>query len=168
MNRLAIYHRVQSAGLVPENTIDADAKLVACAVAVVVTHQQKVLFGKRVSGTTEYEWQLPGGWIEIGETPQLAARREVVEETGIQVADLQFVGITNNIFSAQNHSISMYFEAECVDAGSLQVGEASKCISWVWKYWEEVSDNLFLPLQLFKQSDYRPFLDDERRTKALF
>jgi 8-oxo-dGTP diphosphatase len=137
---------------------------VACAVAVIVTHQRQVLFGKRCSGETEILWQLPGGWIEAGESPQQAARREVSEETGLQLSELRFVGLSNNIFSACKHSLSLYFEAECVDAGSLFAGERDKCAGWEWRDWNEIGENLYLPLRLFRQTEYRPFASDEFRT----
>jgi 8-oxo-dGTP diphosphatase len=37
-------------------------------------------------------WDIPGGHIEKGETPEEAARREVYEETGTQLASLQLLG----------------------------------------------------------------------------
>jgi 8-oxo-dGTP diphosphatase len=37
-------------------------------------------------------WDIPGGHIEKGETPEEAARREVYEETGAQLASLQLLG----------------------------------------------------------------------------
>ena len=139
---------------------------VNCAVAVIVTDARQVLFGRRACDNGAYEWQLPGGWIERGESPQQAARREVSEETGLQLRDTRFVGITNNIFSSQNHSISMYFEAECVERGSLTVAERGKCYGWEWRQWEEVNNNLFLPLRLLKQMEYRPFLQTGQQTRV--
>jgi 8-oxo-dGTP diphosphatase len=135
---------------------------VNCAVAVVVTHARKVLFGRRMTSSGGIEWQLPGGWIEIGESPHQAARREVVEETGLVLRDLCFVGTTSNVFPARKHSISLYFEAECANADSLIVAERQKCSDWEWKCWNEVTDHLFLPLCLLRQTEYRPFLQQGR------
>lgn len=132
--------------------------------AVVVTHRQRVLFGKRPAKSIGFEWQLPGGSIEAGESPPQAARREVLEETGLSLLDLDFVGLTSNVFSAQNHTISLYFEAECVDPGPLTVAEAGKCIAWEWKPWSQVNDSLYLPLRLFKNTEYQPFLKNRRVT----
>jgi 8-oxo-dGTP pyrophosphatase MutT (NUDIX family) len=80
---------------------------VACGVAVIVTHRQQVLFGKRKFAAGGFAWQLPGGWIDPGESAQQAARREVGEETGLQLQELQFVGVTSNVFSPSNHSMSL-------------------------------------------------------------
>ena len=51
-------------------------------VAVIVCHQGQVLFGQRLNQEGLGQWQLPGGWIEWGESPEQAACREVKEETG--------------------------------------------------------------------------------------
>ena len=107
---------------------------------------------------------MPGGWIEAGESPRQAVRREVVEETGLQLRDLHYVGISSNIFSLSNHSVSLYFEAECVDREMLAVVEPDKCGDWEWRHWSEVNDRLFLPLRLLKQTEYRPFSPDIRKT----
>ena len=143
-------------------SINSNEQRVNCAVAVVVTHARKVLFGRRMTASGGCEWQLPGGWIKVGESPHQAARREVLEETGLLLRDLSFVGTTNNVFSAYKHSISLYFEAECVNQDSLIVAERQKCSHWEWKRWTEVTENMFLPLCLLKQTEYRPFLQQDR------
>ena len=142
--------------------------MVACGVAVVVTHRQKILFGKRKSAENGFEWQLPGGWIDRGESPEQAARREVCEETGLQLQEVRFVGITNNIFSAHKHSISLYFEAECADAGALIVRETGKCIAWEWRNWADLTEQLYLPLRLLRKTGYQPFLSDPQQTYVSF
>ncbi|WP_084243695.1 NUDIX hydrolase [Planomicrobium okeanokoites] len=39
------------------------------------------------------EWGLPGGFMELDESVQDTARREVFEETGLQLKELEFFGI---------------------------------------------------------------------------
>jgi ADP-ribose pyrophosphatase len=39
-----------------------------------------------------YTWELPAGTLDPGETPEQAARREVLEETGIRISDAQYLG----------------------------------------------------------------------------
>lgn len=123
-----------------------------------MTHQEKVLLGKRIVPDQEFVWQLPGGWIELGESPEQTARREVTEETGLGIDELRFVGLTNNIFPDQNHSISLYFEAECSNPEQLNNREPDRCEKWIWMQWQELQNNLYLPLQLLKDTDYQPCL----------
>ena len=136
----------------------------ACGVAIVLTHRQRVLFGKRRTKSTGYEWQLPGGWILPGEAPLQAAERELREETGLAMQAPRFVAVTSNRFSADEHSVSLFFEAECADAGALTLVETDKCIAWQWMRWDEPGGRFFLPLRLLRETGYRPFDGDANRT----
>ena len=129
----------------------------ACGAAIVVTYRQRVLFGKRRAKSTGYLWQLPGGWILPGEAALQAAERELREETGLCVRNPRFVAVTSNRFDADIHSMSLIFEAECVDPGALTVTETEKCMGWEWLAWDAPGERLFLPLRRLVESGYRPF-----------
>ena len=84
----------------------------------------------------------------------------MLEETGLRLLDLRFFGTTSNVFSADEHSLSLYFEAECVDVDLLAAVEQQKCGVWEWRNWSEITDNLFLPLSLLKKTGYQPFFSE--------
>jgi 8-oxo-dGTP diphosphatase len=140
------------------NQADLRCNFPRTGVAVIVTHKRKILFGKRIISPAEFAWQLPGGWIRTGESPEQTAKREVREETGLELRSTRFVAYTNNIFSFRDHSISLYFEAECSNPEMMRVCEPDKCEQWVWMDWQDMTDNLYLPLKLLRDSDYQPFL----------
>jgi 8-oxo-dGTP diphosphatase len=55
------------------------------AAGAVVLHEDKVLLVLRGQPPAEGVWAIPGGSVELGETLQAAAEREVLEETGLHV-----------------------------------------------------------------------------------
>ena len=56
-----------------------------CAVGVVVRKDDSVLLIQRGNPPRRGSWSLPGGAVELGELVREAARREVLEECGIEV-----------------------------------------------------------------------------------
>lgn len=55
------------------------------AVGAVVFHKARVLLVRRGKPPAEGLWAIPGGSIELGETLQQAAEREILEETGVTI-----------------------------------------------------------------------------------
>jgi len=53
----------------------------------------EVLLIKRKNDPFSGAWALPGGYVDEGETPEFAARRELVEETHVNEPPLYHVGI---------------------------------------------------------------------------
>ncbi len=58
--------------------------------AVLLDDRQRVLFIRRGSHPGRGKWSFPGGLVRVGEPLRRAARREALEETGLEV-DLQDV-----------------------------------------------------------------------------
>jgi len=66
------------------------AEPAAAIVAVIVTASEGVLAVRRADGNPP--WTFPGGQIEPGETPAVAGRREVKEETGLDIVAGRILG----------------------------------------------------------------------------
>ena len=60
-------------------------KVPQVAVGAIVFKDNKVLLVRRGKPPSENMWAIPGGSVEIGETLQHAAEREILEETGITI-----------------------------------------------------------------------------------
>jgi 8-oxo-dGTP diphosphatase len=60
-------------------------------VGVVVFHGQRVLLIRRARPPSAGSWSLPGGAVELGESTRDAARREIMEETGVAISEPVFV-----------------------------------------------------------------------------
>jgi mutator protein MutT len=65
--------------------------LLQCGASIIVFNkEEKVLMIHR---TDDDSWCFPGGSIELGEKVEEAAKREVLEETGLVVDDLELFGV---------------------------------------------------------------------------
>ncbi len=73
------------------------ANSVPGAQAVIVA-DGAVLLGRRANDPGRGLWDLPGGFLQEGEDAEHALRREVREETGLELDNLEFIGTWNEAY----------------------------------------------------------------------
>ncbi|RKP04406.1 NUDIX hydrolase domain-like protein, partial [Thamnocephalis sphaerospora] len=114
------------------------------------------LVGRRIGSHGSGTWQLPGGHLEFGETPENCAKREVLEETGLCVDSVTTITCTNDPMPAEGkHYVTVFTRAVCIDADPVpQLMEPEKCTEWRWTTMRQLASPsetemrpLFLPLQ---------------------
>ena len=113
---------------------------------VLVMRRGRVLLGRRRGSHGEGYYAAPGGHIEFGESFEQAARREVSEETGLEIADLKLLSIGNYVFKREDgerHYIDVDFVCEA-PTGEPQLAEPEKCDGWDWYDLDDLPQPLFI------------------------
>src|SRR3954468_11440893 len=72
--------------------MDKDRPWVA-ADCVVFDRRDRLLLIRRKNAPFQGQYALPGGFVELGETTENAARRELQEETGVMAQSLILIGV---------------------------------------------------------------------------
>ncbi|XP_078439044.1 nudix hydrolase 1 [Wolffia australiana] len=136
--------------------------MVAAAVAVfVIKDGSSVLLGRRLSAVGYGTYALPGGRLEFGESFEECARREVKEETGLDIERVEAVHVANFVHTAgptPAHFVVLMVRAVLSDpAQQPETREPDKCESWSWFPWPTaVPEPLFGPLHAFHRAGLDP------------
>lgn len=104
---------------------------VGTGIAVIIVRDGKVLVGKRLGSHNAGKWSFPGGHLDGGERWEEAARREVLEETGLVLDNLSVVGVGNNYVPQERlQYTTIYLRAHA--RGEPKLLEPAKCEGWIW------------------------------------
>ncbi|MBR6807585.1 MAG: NUDIX hydrolase [Clostridia bacterium] len=96
------------------------------SVAGVVVKEGKVLLARHTYGGGAGMLIIPGGFVEFGESPQDALKREFLEETGISVEPRRIIGVRFNM-----HDWYIVFEAEYVSGEAISDNNENSEVVWV-------------------------------------
>jgi 8-oxo-dGTP diphosphatase len=116
-------------------------------VLVILKYNNKVLLGKRKGSHGNGEWSFPGGHLEINESIEECAKREVFEETGIVIKNdsISKDEYTNDIFIRENkHYITIYQTYNIDEFVIPKLIEPDKCFEWGWFDINNLPEPLFL------------------------
>ena len=125
-------------------------------IGVLVIKDAKVLLGKRKSSHGDGYWSFPGGHLEMYETWESCAEREVLEETNLKIKNIQFTAVTNDIFDIEKkHYITIFMIAD-YESGELMTMEPEKCSGWKWFKWKSLPKPLFYPIENLISQGFNP------------
>jgi ADP-ribose pyrophosphatase YjhB (NUDIX family) len=91
--------------------------------------EPSVLLLKRAVEPGFGEWDLPAGYLDPGESFEMAARRETREESGIEVELIQLTGVYH---SRPANAVSAVFRARAIDSeAAVETDAESSDHAWV-------------------------------------
>lgn len=129
-------------------------KFIKVEIGVMILDDNQVLLGHRskdkkdTGGIFEIDcWTLPGGKQEYFETFFECAKREVKEETNLEIGELKLFGAADDI-QPDRHYITLHIIAK-KHSGELKVMEPTKEDRWEWFDLDKLPQNLYSPSKKF-------------------
>lgn len=103
----------------------------------VLNQQNEFVFGRRKGVHGPGTWALPGGHLEVHESFEECARREVLEEIGMEIEDLSFLTATNSPYiDGSKHYVTIFMTARPkIPNAQPALLEPDKCEGWDWMQW---------------------------------
>lgn len=98
----------------------------ASAVAAFLLHKGRLILTVRGSDPQKGMLDLPGGFVEFGETVEQALRREIAEELNLQIGELDYLASAPNDYSYGGvvyKTTDLYFYGEVEDLVEIKAGD---------------------------------------------
>jgi mutator protein MutT len=105
------------------------------AFGAILIKGNKILLAKRKIAPQAGKWDLPGGFIENGETPERALKRELEEELGIKVQKYKLVDLEvgDYVFQGIKFKTLNLFYLVTKYSGQIQVHDDVASVTWFAK-----------------------------------
>lgn len=99
-------------------------------------------------------WAVPGGWLDMGETPHEAAEREVLEETGVVVGAREDAGfVAHESYDGAFQIVTLFIRCDYI-SGEPTVIEPDKCPAVEWVRLDAVGGRpLFAPIAAWRAKE---------------
>ncbi len=123
----------------------------------IIIKEGKILMLKRKNSLGKGCWGFVGGHLEYKESWEDCLRREVKEEVDIEITNIRFGTVTNDIFEKENkHYIGIFMVAEYLK-GEIKNMEPEKCEQIEWYSWDDLPEPLYQPILQILDRKFNPF-----------
>lgn len=95
----------------------------AACVALIFNDKDELLVATRAQEPVKGTYDLPGGFVDMYEAGEETMRREIKEETNLDVIELQYAFSVPNIYVYSNfevHTLDLVYNCKVVDFGCLR------------------------------------------------
>lgn len=99
------------------------------SVDAIILKGEEILLVKRGVEPQKGFWATPGGYVEWDESAEDAVRREVREETGLEVDSLEMLDVYSEPDRHPKQVINILYKAG-VEPGELKAGDDSEEVRW--------------------------------------
>ena len=99
------------------------------AAAICIIKDGKVLLSRRAIEPFKGGYDLIGGFIIPGETPEQAAIREAKEETGLDVKITGLLGVYSDQYGEDSHTLGVHYIGE-IAGGVQRAGDDAASLEW--------------------------------------
>lgn len=108
---------------------------IACVDLLITNCAGEILLVRRLNDPAKGEWWLPGGRVYLGELREVAARRKLWEECGLEteiLTELRTFDVILEVPSKKelNHAISTVFAAKLQNRSVVRLDHQSQEHSW--------------------------------------
>ncbi len=104
-------------------------------IGAIIMHDGKILLEKRKNDPGKGKWSVPGGVVELGENVTQTVIREVKEETGLDVAELEHIDVVDQITRDEGGRIKYHFVIidylVKLKGGTLKAASDADELEWV-------------------------------------
>lgn len=143
---LARFHRCPMCGSAKFNANDTKSKRCddcgfvyymnpsAATAAFIINSRGELLVVRRAKEPAKGTLDLPGGFVDIGETAEEGIVREIREETGLEVTECKYLFSRPNIYPYAGidvHTLDMLFECKVNNEAEARADDDAAELMWI-------------------------------------
>jgi ADP-ribose pyrophosphatase YjhB (NUDIX family) len=100
------------------------------AVVIFIVQEDKILLVKRAVDPGKGRWAFPAGFVDAGEDPKAAARREILEETGLEIEITRLIDVFPRSADDGGTADIIIAYAARITGGALHPDDDAEAVAW--------------------------------------